>query len=425
MRRFAFVWLLAAISVGTACSSPEPATPTPVPEPSDFERILSLIPDTPESRAFTRINNYGEIIRTLGIEAPGEEATFKQIIDYRLEIVSHGRQTGFPRVGFEVLSGFDSNFAENIQDTNATLDFDSRHVQLSAIAGNGISGTGNPIEIVMGDIDAAKARQFLNACETCALEPETVNYSGVTYHTWGAGQILRATYGLPLFDEFGRGGSLYFEDGFGVRTRRSEEIESVIDISSGVNEGLAGLAGLEAWRLAARALAALDAPSAVFSDRTDMTLEGWPSFAGFTQESREYFGPEILERLYMFDQIIERIRNSSPLLPQFELIASGTGWENDRAYSALVVVFADEETAEEAASALSERASTGLTITGTLETVPWSDFIESAEIEARGRVVTAKIVPAEPEEKIAVPPGLFVSAFPFASEVPYVQFLLR
>lgn len=413
-----FIALIAA-----ACSSPAAATPTPTPEPTDFERILALVPDTPTSRAMTRINNYSEIATELGIPVPGGGASFEQVLDYRSELVRSGRQDGFPRIGGEWLSGIHRDYALEIQDTSASLGFDSRHVELSAVTGEEITGGSDRLtEVVIGQIDGQRATALLDSCGSCGEVPDAVSYAGRMYYTWGPQQNLRLTFEEPLFDFVGRGGSLYFEDGIGVRTRQSEDIEAVIDT---VSESTSSLADLEEWVIASRALEELEAHSAVFTERTDTMIEDWPTYVGLAQAPPENFEPEIIERLDMFDQITETVRSSSALLPPFDLVASGTGWENGRAYSALAVVFADEQTAQQAAEALRDRAETGLTIGGALETMPWSDMIESSQIEARGRVVTAKIFAVEPEERSPSPLRLFLTAVPFATDVPYVQFLLR
>ncbi len=398
------------------------------------------MPDTPRTRAFTRISNYPVITQALGVEVPGDEAAFEQVIDYRTQITSHGRQTGFPRVGFGMLSGFDGVSGDLNTDTNATLGFDSRHLELIGVGGTAFVGgrqdptTGNaiasgnrdPIEIVVGRIEAARAHQFLGNCEGCALEPEIVDYQGNVYHTWGWDQNLRASYGVPLFDAFGRGGSLYFEDGVGVRTPDVDQLQPVIDT---ITQARSSLADLESWRLAARAVEDLGSPSAVFTDVTNMNIADWPVYAGLTLASSEELAdllePEIFERFERFDQIADEVRDSAPSLPEFELVASGTGWENERTFSALAVVFADQETAEEAAMALRARAESGLTLSGSLETVPWVELIDSAEIEVRGRVVTAKVFAADSHEEVQSSLSLFVTRYPFAQEVPYVQFLLR
>ena len=402
------------------------AEPTSTAIPSEFARILGLMPDTPESRGFTRINSYLGIASALGLEVPGPDASMDQVAEYKLQLMTRSVPIGLLLSGEELLSGFNRDYFNVIPDAGGTLGFDARDVAIVAVSGEGvITGSKPLLEVVIGRIDSAMANSLVAECTLCPERPEITEYSGHDYFSWGPdfAQNLRASFSPPAFDEFGRGGHLHFGDEAVVRALRTSDIEAVIDIKTGDGSSLSDL---EEWVLAANAVADLDVLSTTFTDRTDNSISGWPHFFGLDMAPISNLAPELVEKLGNFQETAGIISASAPELPPFELAATGTGLEDGKVFAALAVVFSDVATAERASTALQARVADGLTVDGNLETMRRSEKIDSAHISTNGRVVSVKIVPlVEPGGKQLVALRPFLMFPPFATDVPFVQFLLR
>ncbi len=411
----------ASQSTATAVVS---ATETPVSEPSEFRRILRLMPDTPESRVYTRVNRLHAQAALLGIAVPEAGATFSEIKQYRIDLGYESFRSGLYLAGEEWLSGFFRDYLETIPDTTSSLGFGSHDIAISAVSGEAFDNPKPIVEIVTGEIDPQKAAVLLAECAECPGPPIVNEYSNHLYYSWGRDFEGRLDNDIkpPAFDHIGRGGRLFFEDGIGARALRDQDIEAVIDVQVGTR---VSLGDIEAWSLAADAVAELGALSATFTNRIDTTISNWPEYVALDKIRRSNLEPEVAERFDKYDEIAAAISASAPILPEFELVATGVGIDDDSGFAALAIVFRDEPTAEQAASALRERATTGLAITGSLEPAPWAEMIESAEIKVRGRLVTARIFSVSPEGGRLTGLSPFLMKYPFITDVPFVSFLLR
>ena len=85
----------------------------------------------------------------------------------------------------------------------------------------------------------------------------------------------------------------------------------------------------------------------------------------------------------------QSLAESGPRLRPYEAYATGAGKNENGGYMALVLVHADDASAEENAGLLRRRIEEGSSAYG----VPWSDSIDvdTLEIKAEGRLLLAKL----------------------------------
>lgn len=437
---------VAAISCGSDGDSQGPAS-GPGPAPSDFELILNLMPDTAESRDFTRINRYAAIADAYGIVIPGPNATLDDMRAFReamllahLDPDDRRAEAGTLSLMLEGeywLAGFPGRYVGSVPDRKAALGFDTRDVTISALSGESDSRRRPFMEVVLGDINGSLATQLMGECVMCAVPPDVVDYQERSYYSWfeGLQGSIEARLGLPVFDDLGRGGRLYIEDGAAARALRTQDMQAFLDAHAGRSQALGEI---EEWRLAAVAMAEIGAVSAVFTDDSENYISDFREIIGLDAEAAVYLPLAAVDRYERFDEMAATVKASSAELPAFEVAAAGSGWDGESAYHAMALVFADEQIAVEAIVALRERVSSGLFLSSLLEPLPWSAIIESSEFSVDGRVVSVKIYPGEliPEANssnvspfVGSPNG--TNAAPFVFQLPYpatkihMLFLLR
>lgn len=438
---------VAAISCGSDSDNQGPAS-GPGPVPSDFERVLNLMPVTAESRAYTRVNAWAAIAEAYGIEIPGPDATYEDVKAYRetilirpYEPLGGDEPPENPPLflfGEDWLSGFPGRYVSALPDRKVALGFDTHNVTISALSGESVSqGPHLFIDVVLGDINGALSTRLLDDCVMCFAPPDVIEYQEKSYYSWF--ESLRgeidARLGLPVFDHIGRGGRLYVEDGAAARTMRTQDMQAFLDAHAGRTQRLGEI---EEWRLAAAAMAELGAVSAAFTDESENYISDFREIIGMDDAAAVYLPLAATDRYRRFEEVAASVKGSSAELPAFEVAAAGSGWDGEKVYHAMALVFADEQIAVEAIVALRERASSGLYLSSLLEPLPWSAIIESAEFSVDGRVVSAKIYPGEPIPQ-ARPPDIspFVpspnrtNGAPFVFQLPYpatkihMLFLLR
>ena len=362
---FAVATLLAVVLVG--CSS-EPSTDTA------YAGLLGTIPDTPELRREVYINDYALVRQMFDIPLPGlgdDEDAVEEFYKWLPPPGFEGEADDPPVWGFGDISFFDPfspyrNFtAENLQH----LAFDVRSMDQSIVA----LALPVTLEVVRGRFDPQATDKALESCSEC--EPHSrEEYGGVSYYSWGGDYAvnLQLRFAPPAFDRLGRGGRIAVLDEYVFRTLGTSDMEALIDAS--LNEG-ASLADVEEFRLLAGGMSRLGAYAMLLSDDVeDYDIDHVPADSILTLKQVQELRRELLGR--------------GPWLRPYEAFATGAGKDEKGHYMALVLVHADDASAEENVGLLrriiEEKRSI---VTGDL----WSDDIERLEIHTEGRALLAKL----------------------------------
>ena len=347
------------------------ATPTDTPTPTStgalaatladtaYEGLLGTIPDTPELRRQVYINDYALVRQMFDVPLPGPGDDDDALTEFyeRPPPTGFGGEADDPPVrGFGAISFFGPfNQHRNITAENLQhLAFDVRSMDQSIVA----FAFPATLDVIRGRFDPQATGKALESCSEC--EPHSrEEYGGVSYYSWGedyaANPQLR--FAPPAFDEIGRGGRIAVLDEYVFRTLGTSDMKALID--AGLNEG-ASLADVEEFRLLADGMSRLGAYTMLLSD----DVEVWDA-ANYTAAG-------------------------GPWLRPYEAFATGAGKDENGHYMALVLVHADDASAEENVGLLRRIIKEEGSV---LYDALWSDYIdvERSEIHAEGRVLLAKL----------------------------------
>ena len=337
------------------------ATPMPAPASTDtaYEGLLRTIPDTPELRRQVYINDYALVRQMFDIPLPGpgdDEDALAEFYERRPPTGFEGEADDPPVRGFGAISFFGPfNQYRNITAENLQhLAFDVRSMDQSIVA-LALPAT---LDVVRGRFDPQATDKALESCSEC--EPHSrEEYGGVSYYSWGEDYAAdpQLRFAPPAFDEIGRGGRIAVLDEYVFRTLGASNMEALID--AGLNEG-ASLADVEEFRLLAGGMSRLGAYTMLLSD----DVEVWDA-DGYVAEG-------------------------GPWLRPYEAFATGAGKDENGHYMALVLVHADDASAEENVGLLRRIIEEEGSM---IHDISWSDYIdvERSEIHAEGRVLRAKL----------------------------------
>jgi hypothetical protein len=374
--------LLALVSCSTASptSTPDP-TPTTTPEPTPtlrpdglrvtqvdfgepvegtvFEELLARFPDDDASRANIQLFNSAGIQSALGLEPlePGAG------IEAWLELIR-----GIDRVGevdpliqlSAVIPLWPSEFRGHLEgiDWHRDVAFDFGSVEQYAI--NRIPtflGAENSVdriyEVAFGKFDPAATEAALAVCD--CDQPDLNEYGGFTYYSWDEEftQDLDRRLAPPLYDGLGRGPRVMIGHAEAFWTMSDATMEQYIDVLNG------SLPSIEA-------------------DPDYIAAVRWMAAMG-TIDNMVLASRNLgVESIKDDDELREEVMHA-PLLKRFLAFASGTGYDGERIFDALVVVHADEATAEANASLLLNRI-------GTIE----PHAATEVEIEVEGRFLLVR-----------------------------------
>ena len=398
-----------------ATSTPEPkatpiptaeptATLTPIPEPitlptvpstptaestSVYEELLGLIPDTPWTREEVWINDYARMRELYDMPLPPADADDEAMTQYLDKFYPKNPvlYPHLPRMGLPpFISGYPSIFRYPrpiIVVRRQYLGFDVRNVDQSVLAGREqgilevVAGREQGIlEVVRGGFDPKTTEEALEACSECpsALREQ---HRGVSFYSWGEDFVEDSTKfrGPPAYDFAGRGGRIAVQDNYVFRTVWTEGMKALIDASQGRR---ATLADVEDFRLLAKGMTDLEAYATVLSDWTP----------GFGNIETWMFGEIGSQNLMTAEIKVVGDLSMTPLLRPYISFASGQGKYERGPYMALTLVHSDATSAEENVALLRRRIEeTGSFWRGDL----WIDMVDSMEITAEGRVLSAKL----------------------------------
>ena len=380
-------------SAGTAPGPTFTTTPAVAPAPADtptgapaatladtaYAGLLGTIPDTPELRRQVYINDYALVRQVFDIPLPGPGDDDDALVEFYewLPPTGFGREADYPPVsGFGAISFFGPfNQHRNITAENLQhLAFDVRSMDQSIVA-FALPAT---LDVVRGRFDPQATGKALESCSEC--EPHSrEEYGGVSYYSWGEDYAanLQLRFAPPAFDEIGRGGRIAVLDEYVFRTLGASDMEALID--AGLNEG-ASLADVEEFRLLAGGMSRLGAYTMLLSD----DVEVW--------DAEDYYVVLLLDGATGKGvvQAQRELSERGPWLRPYEAFATGAGKDENGHYMALVLVHADDASAEENVGLLRRIIEDEGSI---LDDIAWSDYIdvERSEIHAEGRVLRAKL----------------------------------
>ena len=341
-------------------TAPADSTPAIAGTPLDtvYEGLLGAIPDTPEARASVFINDYALVRRIFAsiilLPGPGDdEDAVAQFNTWLPPLFWPKEEADAPPVSW---FGNHSFFGPvNHRNINFQyFAFDVRNMDQSIIAGPPRTA----LDVVRGRFDPQAADEALGTCSECPA-PSREEHRGIPFYSWGEDYAGDADmkFAPPAFDSLGRGGRIAVLDEYVFRTLGASDMKALIDANR--NEGRS-LADVEEFRLLAGGMSRLGAYSMLLSD----DVEVW----GLEAESAE----------------------AGPRLRPYDAYAVGAGKDETGPYMALVLVHADDTSAEENVGLLRRTIEEG---SSTWYDAPWSDFtdVDRLEIDAEGRVLMAKL----------------------------------
>ncbi len=205
---------------------------------------------------------------------------------------------------------------------------------------------------------------------------EVVPYQGHQFYSWGE------DFGINLsmrsnVRPLGRGHRLALVDDFILWIKWTDGIKEMID---SYEDNIESLVDSDDYQLLAGGLEELDTVTAFFSSEPQSESH----FKEVFQEQIEQLAPEIKERL------LEELESDVKLKPYLAL-ATGAGLDDKGYYLAVVLANTDEEAARENVTLLEQRINQAKIVGGRNAGEKWSKYIESMEIESRGRLTLARL----------------------------------
>jgi hypothetical protein len=320
---------------------------------SNLELLVSLLPDTEETRQYIYLYDYERMREVLGAPLPSDPSVPEALDEY-LEAFPFGRTSA----GWFFISGLSAGGRIVIRPE--TIGYGAAHVDGEAHAGV----PPREFEAIVGRFDPKTIKASLKACKQCT-QPEVRTYHGTEYYSWGEDfkQNLRSRNQPPVFDELGRGGRWFFSNRFILRTLWTAGIEAMIDASERTGSLLNDS---DYWGLT-RELAATKPSVAVITNQTP--------------------GPEFTRSLADVYQELGLPAPGGPMLRPLSLIASGCSVDEKGFFLVIVLAHSSEVAAHDNVDILRNR----------IESVVWPDGstfssrITHLEVDANGRVLTARL----------------------------------
>ncbi|MFW6175027.1 MAG: hypothetical protein ACOC5K_04535 [Chloroflexota bacterium] len=394
-------------TVTPSSQTPEP-TPTPPGDPSvaiekfdapgtfqkggSFHRMLRFAP-APESgsTAAVVINDHAATRDRFGVDAPPADASDEDLMEYKVEMAGMSGMRMFLSEDLW-LSGFNRPYLESLGWPGRYLGFSPGDVQQTLITDFKDPQPSGAQEVIVGELSPAAARESLAACGECP-EHETVTYADQEYFAWGEDleQNLRQRLGPPAFDHVGRGGRIHLGEGHAFRTLTHAEMEELIDVAEGE---ATRLDEVHDFVLAALAMDEFGATAASISRQPFSVDDVIESLGG--EERMKDTG----DTRFRFDIALREYAAEAPAVPQPGAVATGLmADDEDRPGVIAALVFQDENTAQEAESAVEAR------LTGKLPPYlspyddGWGRELSAVEHGRTGRVVLLRIYPEEHSDR--------------------------
>jgi len=215
-----------------------------------------------------------------------------------------------------------------------------------------------------------------NAVKTGPLNEilEVVSYTGHEFYSWGTDRDIsfsRRSNVRPL----GRGMRLALVDDFIFWVGLTDSMKEMID---SYEDNIESLADIEDYRLLAGALEELDTMTAFFSSEPQ-------SISHIKEVYREFI--EQSDPSDASQRFAEEVK-APVLLKPFRAFATGAGIDEKGYYMVIVLLNSNEKVAQANATLLKKRINQAEVV---WRGQKWSDFIESVDIDSRGRLTLASL----------------------------------
>ncbi|MBI2830448.1 MAG: hypothetical protein HYX81_04735 [Chloroflexi bacterium] len=342
----------------SSCSSPSSS--------GTFEKLLSVIPDTPGTREFVAINDYARMRQEFQIAAPAADATVDEEMEYLSTLFKWNN--AYERFDVAEFPGFFGamRYPAFVLQAMHNLGIGYGSIDQEAKAGP------QPVtfEIWKGRFDPGKTRQRLTISSK-DNPPEIEEYSGNTLYTWGKDYLpdLEKRFAPPAYDHLGRGGRFIVQSNYAFRDTGTPEIKLLVDTQNGKHSSLSDVTE---FRLMARELSSLGAVSALLTNQTQSVNNVKRWLIGSSQ---------------LGTQEVEKLLGQGPKLLRYQTIALAMAKDEKGLYAVIILVHEDDQTASKNVALLSRR----IQETTLLDGSPWTRRISSSSITSRGRVLTAKL----------------------------------
>ena len=353
----------AVLSVAQVISATLPAAGA-LQDRSAYDELLRVIPDTPDTRRQVVINDYARVRMIRNVSPPTDLGDMAQKQTYIEALFG-------PGAGVRVVPAFVSGMDQQWARVHIEQYLGYRRVDQDIEAG----APPSLYSAARGEFDPAAADRAIDACDVCPAA-ERGEFDGVPYYSWGEDFALNRDRALapPAFDQLGRGGRYAIRDQFVLRALWTDGIQAMIAASLGGPS----LGAVEDFRMAAQGSDRLGAYHIVISNRTQGPAEADAIISDAPSESRTR-----LEAGW-------RPTPGAAVLEPYRVFAAGAGLDAaGEPYTSIVLVHADEQSAQQNAGLLPRRIhETSSVITGR----PWTDYFTGVEVNVRGRVLEARLI---------------------------------
>jgi len=347
-------WFLVSVILADGCTRPvEPSGP-PTESPGQFLHMLSLVPDTPDTRHDVRIDDYERVRNTLHITpSVDDELYYLNSGDFRLPLgsmLSRGFLTGVDAYAFQ----------SPIKRNN--VGFGPLDVDMDLTSGT----PAYTFEIVKGRYDPQRTAEALANQPVMAREIyATQLYKNVIIHSWAEVPYrVENRLAAPVFDRNARALPIAVADGYVFRYNAVEGVKAMIDLRGGEKAVVGGmvihsLASAPEYGLLANMSERLGAFSIYLSDR-GKTPSDYPG-KGFEH---------------------------TPLLRHYTTMAIGTGTDEEGLYVTVILAHETVDSASQNVELLRRR----INETSSLRTgEPWRHTVEVLDIHAEGTLLVARL----------------------------------
>lgn len=367
MRRFSTL-LLTLTVVAAACTSAQPedgGSDLAGSPGGDFLALLATVPDTPDTRIYVLLNDYGAAAAQAGLLRPASESSDTEAAGYLSDL------TFEHRLGLSALPAIWGPNVASVEAWRNELGFSILDVDRDVFAGV----PPHRYRIMLGRIDPENVQRAVVSDPNFSDLLETAEHHDTKYFTWGSqaeADLSRKSAARPV----GRGGQLAVLDDRIIWTLNEGAMEAALDTRSGTTPSLAEF---EDFHLAALSLESVGAYTAILTNGV-LAVEDVVRFASAQR-------PEAAEE-------IRRLQAESGFLLRYTALGIGASLGSDGAPRAVIVlVNSDEDAALENATRLEDIITNGRSVfTGSR----WSDLARVDTVTTEGRLTVGVLRTSSP-----------------------------
>lgn len=319
------------------------------------EQALSFLPATEGATDFVVVNDIAAAADAAGLSAPEPGASEQEVGAYLSPLSGVGDDATVAVAPAELL-------IQSAIDDAGWRD----EVGFGVIDLTGDATSGQPpddLQTLFGDFDEAAVEQAVTTDPVWSGQLDEVEHGDATFWSWGEDGAIDPA-GQSTVRRLGESARLFVDDGAGVAywANTTATMEAALDTFAGDAPSLADDAELSPM---ATALDAMGAYSAILTADGDalQTPDGIPS------------------------------RGEGPTLESYEAVATGAAVVDGQARLLVVLVNADEATAQANADVLAQIVAEG---ESAVNGRPWSDALGAGDITVDGTVVAASFPTDDP-----------------------------